>query len=401
MSVQPVILVVDDDMTSLTITEQELRKRYGRDYRVLARQSAAAALDELRRLKVEGQPVALILADQVMPEMSGPDFLGEARVIDPVAKRVMLVSWGDRSAPQAILTGCAVGQIEFFITKPWHTATDERFHSEVAGFLYEWARLQRPVYEAVRIVGERWAPRSHELRDLLGRNGVAYGFYDADSEEGREILRDAGLDEAPKLPVVVVFGGRVLVDPSNREVVGVARGAQPAVRRRVRPARRRRGAGRPRRRRLRLFRGPQHGGARARGARWAGRPEHHDPQLPRLPRRHLRRRADVPRLRAGVAVRGRVPVLQRGRLAAPRRRRAPRRARGRRVAPRRRRHPRHGRHATGAWRCRAWIRSVARVCSTGRSRPRRDRWSTWTCTSSAAATPPARPPSTSPSTLVT
>jgi thioredoxin reductase (NADPH) len=216
---QPVILIVDDDMTSLTITEQEMRKRYGRDYRVLARQSATAALDELRRLKAAGQPVALVLADQTMPEMPGADFLGEARAIDPVAKRVMLVSWGDRSAPQAILTGCAVGQIEFFITKPWHTATDERFHSEVAGFLYEWARLQRPVYEAVRIVGERWAPRSHELRDLLGRNGVAYGFYDADSEEGRDILRDAGVDdEAPELPVAVVFGGSVLTAPTNREV---------------------------------------------------------------------------------------------------------------------------------------------------------------------------------------
>jgi thioredoxin reductase (NADPH) len=218
VSGQPVILVVDDDMASLTITEQELRKRYGRDYRVLARQSATAALDELRRLKQAGQPVALVLADQVMPEMPGADFLGEARGIDPVAKRVMLVSWGDRSAPEAILTGCAVGQIEFFVTKPWHTAPDERFHREVAGFLYEWARLQRPVYEAVRLVGEPWAPRSHELRDLLGRNGVAYGFYDAGSYEGREILAEAGLDDAPTLPVAVVFGGRVLVDPSNREV---------------------------------------------------------------------------------------------------------------------------------------------------------------------------------------
>ena len=130
----------------------------------------------------------------------------------------MLVSWGDRSAPEAILTGCAVGQIEFFVNKPWHTAPDERFHREVAGFLYEWSRLQRPVYEAVRVVGEPWAARSHELRDLLGRNGVAYGFYDAASEEGREILEDAGLDEPPALPVAVVFGGRVLVDPSNREV---------------------------------------------------------------------------------------------------------------------------------------------------------------------------------------
>ena len=218
MTEQPVILVVDDDMSSLTITEQELRKRYGLDYRVLARQSAGAALDELRRLKAGGHPVALVLADQLMPEMPGTDFLGEARLIDPVAKRVMLVSWGDRSSPQAILDGCAVGQIEFFITKPWHTAPDERFHREIAGFLYEWARLQRPVYEAVRLVGERWARRSNELRDLLGRNGVAYGFYDADSEEGQTILREAGVDESPRLPVAVIFGGRILEDPSNREV---------------------------------------------------------------------------------------------------------------------------------------------------------------------------------------
>jgi thioredoxin reductase (NADPH) len=218
MAEQPVILVVDDDMVGLTITEQELRKRYGRDYRVLGRQSAAAALDELRRLKDAGQPVALILADQHMPEMAGTDFLGAARGIDPVAKRVMLVSWGDRSAPEAILTGCAVGQIEFFITKPWHTAPDERFHREVAGFLYEWSRLQRPVYEAVRVVGEPWAPRSHELRDVLGRNGVAFGFYDAATAEGREVLREAGLGDAPRLPVAIVFGGRVLEDPTNREV---------------------------------------------------------------------------------------------------------------------------------------------------------------------------------------
>jgi thioredoxin reductase (NADPH) len=218
MPEQPVILVVDDDIASLTITERELRKRYGQDYRVLARQSAAAALDELRRLKTSGHPVALVLADQHMPEMKGTDFLGEVRLVDPVAKRVMLVSWGDTSAPKAILDGCAVGQIEFFITKPWHSAPDERFHREVAGFLYEWARQQRPVYEAIRLVGERWAPRSHELRDLLGRNGVAFGFYDVESEEGQTVLRDAGIDGDPRLPVAVVFGGRVLQDPTNREV---------------------------------------------------------------------------------------------------------------------------------------------------------------------------------------
>ena len=219
MSDQPVILVVDDELTSLSITEQELRKRYGADYRVVARQSATAALDDLTRFKESGQPVALVLADQWMQDMTGAVFLGRVRVIDPVAKRVMLVSWGDYSAAQAILDGCAIGQIEFFVTKPWHTAPDERFHRQVSDFLYEWARVNRPVFEAVRLVGEKWAPRSHELRDLLGRNGIPYGFYAADSTEGQEILRDAGLSGADKLPVAVVFGGRVLVDPANRDMV--------------------------------------------------------------------------------------------------------------------------------------------------------------------------------------
>ena len=163
--------------------------------------------------------MALILADQVMPEMPGTDFLGEARSIDPVAKRVMLVSWGDRSAPQAILTGCAVGQIEFFITKPWHTAPDERFHREVAGFLYEWARLQRPVYEAVRLVGERWA-RALARAPRPARAATASrtaSTTPTPTRAGRSCGTPAST-RRPRLPVAVVFGGRVLEDPSNREV---------------------------------------------------------------------------------------------------------------------------------------------------------------------------------------
>lgn len=214
---QPVILLVDDESATLSITERELRKRYGADYLIVARKSATTALDDLDRFKQAGRPVALVLADQWMPEMTGVDFLGRARLVDPVAKRVMLVSWGDYSAVQAIMDGCAVGQIEFFVTKPWHTGSDERFHRQVTDFLYEWARVNRPVFEAVRLVGDKWAPRSHELRDVLGRNGIPYGFYTADSPEGAGILEEAGLSDG-RLPVAVGFGGRVLVDPTNREV---------------------------------------------------------------------------------------------------------------------------------------------------------------------------------------
>ena len=215
---KPVILAVDDELVSLAIVERELRKRYGADYRVVAKQSPQDALDELQHIAEGGGQTALVLADQWMPGMSGTDFLGAARLIDPQAKRVMLVSWGDASAGQAILEGCAVGQIQSFLAKPWHSSPDERFHHSVGEFLYSWAREHRPVFEAVRIIGEQWSRRSHELRDLLGRNGISYGFYAADSDEGRELLLESGLDSSAKLPVAIVFGGRVLMDPSHREL---------------------------------------------------------------------------------------------------------------------------------------------------------------------------------------
>jgi thioredoxin reductase (NADPH) len=129
----------------------------------------------------------------------------------------MLVNWGDASSPETIYHSCAYGLIERFMNKPWHTGTDERFHHEISEQLYQWSRANSPVFEAVKIVAERWSARAHELRDLLGRNGVPYGFYPADSPEGRELLAENGLT-TDRLPVAVVFGGKVLEDPSNREV---------------------------------------------------------------------------------------------------------------------------------------------------------------------------------------
>ncbi len=220
----PVILAVDDELASLDVLTRELRKRYAADYAVVSEQLPARALEELRTWQAEGRDVALVLADQWMPGMDGADLLGEARLIHPHAKRVMLVSWGDPSSPAMLLHSCAVGQIEYFIPKPWPTGPDEEFHSMVADFLKEWGRLNRPAFEAVKIVGEPWSPRSSELRDLLHRNGIPAGFYRADTPEGQTLLRDAGVDGS-RLPIAIVFGGRVLVDPSQREL-SIALGAR-------------------------------------------------------------------------------------------------------------------------------------------------------------------------------
>ena len=72
---KPTILAVDDDHVVLAAVERDLRRQYGKDYRILGADSGAAALDALRQLQLRNDPVALLLADQRMPQMTGVEFL--------------------------------------------------------------------------------------------------------------------------------------------------------------------------------------------------------------------------------------------------------------------------------------------------------------------------------------
>jgi thioredoxin reductase (NADPH) len=219
---RPVLLAVDDDPTALGVLRQELDKRYGVDYRVVCEANSEAGLRGLEQIRAAGGQVALVLADQWMPSMTGVEFLTHARGLHPTARRALLIDWGDRSTAEPILQAATFGHIDDWIDKPTQPA-DERFHQAIGGLLYEWARLHRPRFQAVRVVGEQWSARSHELRDLLSRNSIPFGFYSADSQEGQGLLGSAGATRA-QLPVVVMFDGRVLADPSNAalaEALGV------------------------------------------------------------------------------------------------------------------------------------------------------------------------------------
>ena len=213
---RPVMLAVDDSVADLRGISRELHKRYGEDYRVVCERPPEAALGRLQDLQEAGEDVALVLADQWMAGMSGPDFLTRVGEISTTAKRVLMVDWGDRAAVRPLQQAMALGRIDYYVTKPYGDH-DERFHRVISEFLYDWSKDRIPKFEEIRVVGEQWSPRSFELRDLLGRNGVLHTFHSSDSREGRELLARLGHEEAP-LPVVVLFDGQVLVDPTNSDI---------------------------------------------------------------------------------------------------------------------------------------------------------------------------------------
>jgi thioredoxin reductase (NADPH) len=214
---RPVLLVVEDNPDDPEMIARELRKRYGEDYRIACEGSTEAGLWRLRECEAAGDEVALVLADQWMGRMTGSEFLARVRHLYPGAKRALLVSQGDSTIREPLLRATALGEIDYYVVKPWHSP-DEAFHRLVTEFLHEWASVHRPGFVALRIVGERWSARSYEIRDLWSRSRVPLEFHVADSEEGRRLLDRWGVSPN-RLPVVIIFDQRALVDPSNAEMV--------------------------------------------------------------------------------------------------------------------------------------------------------------------------------------
>jgi thioredoxin reductase (NADPH) len=214
---EPVLLAVDDDPNTLGRIEHELRQRYGSYYHVACEGSPEAGMRTLQDLRAADKEVAVVLADQWMPGMTGVEFLTHTRPLYPGAKRALLFERGNRTTREPILQAMALGQIDYYVPKP-ERPPDEEFHRSIAQFLDEWTRDYRPASVAVRLVGEPWSARSHELRDVLSRSGIPHAFSSADSKEGRELL--ARVDKTlARLPVVIVFDRLVLVDPDNAEIV--------------------------------------------------------------------------------------------------------------------------------------------------------------------------------------
>jgi thioredoxin reductase (NADPH) len=210
---RPVVLLADGSQTRGRV-EAELCKRYGTDYRVVTAGSAQEALEALGKLRDGQRQVSLVLAGQRLRDATGTELLARVRQLDPAARRVLLISWGDQASMTAVVQGTVLGDLDAYVVRPG-TPPDEVFHRSVTEQLGEWARSNLPGIEVVRVVGEEWAARSHELRELLGRNGIPFSFYPADSPEGQRLL-EKGSGQA--LPTVVMFDGRVLADPSNAEV---------------------------------------------------------------------------------------------------------------------------------------------------------------------------------------
>jgi thioredoxin reductase (NADPH) len=218
---KPVLLAVDSDPDILAAIERDLRRRFAADYRIVTADTAEAAFAGLDI----GDQVAVAMAGQSsLSDTTGVDFLNACHQLHPTAKRLLLITYGDIAAGRAGVRAMALGLLDDSLNKPWGDPELE-LYTVVSELLSQRARAavaagSQPV--AVRVVAPQRSVRSHELRDLLTRNSVAHSFYDVAQAEGRQLLRQAGV--VGDQPILLLFDGRVLVDPPNEgiaEALGV------------------------------------------------------------------------------------------------------------------------------------------------------------------------------------
>src|SRR5919198_2275012 len=155
---RPAILAVDDEPAVLAAVARDLRRGFGDRYRILRAASGAEALDILSEVRRRGDQVAMLIADQRMPAMPGTEYLVQARMIVPDAKRLLLTAYADTEAAIAAINEVA---LDYYLLKPWDPPEEQLF-PVVEDLLATWEAGSAT--GGVRLVGHRFSRATHDLR---------------------------------------------------------------------------------------------------------------------------------------------------------------------------------------------------------------------------------------------
>ncbi|MGC1309279.1 MAG: FAD-dependent oxidoreductase [Phormidesmis sp.] len=209
---KPVILTVDDDPAVLQSISRDLRKQYGDRFRIVRADSGAAALEVTEQLKLRGDTVALFLADQRMPGMSGVEFLEQGSEVFPKAKRALLTAYADTNAAISAINDA---RLDYYLLKPWDPP-EEKLYPVLDDLIQDWQAGFKPEFKGVKVISDRWSPQSHDLRDFLSRNQIPYRWLDIESsEEAQKLVEYSDADKSSSnLPLVITGDGTKLVRPS-------------------------------------------------------------------------------------------------------------------------------------------------------------------------------------------
>jgi two-component system, cell cycle response regulator len=113
------ILCVDDEEGVLSALQQQLSARFGHECEIAVATSASDALELMDDLERDGEPVAVVIADQIMPGMQGVDFLEVVHERSPDTTKILLTG---QAGLDAVVAAINRAKLNHYIAKPWDEA---------------------------------------------------------------------------------------------------------------------------------------------------------------------------------------------------------------------------------------------------------------------------------------
>ncbi|MGF1479626.1 MAG: FAD-dependent oxidoreductase [Cyanophyceae cyanobacterium] len=211
---KPIIIVVDDDSEVLRTIVRDLRHKYGLLYRVLSSESAEKALEMLPQLKLRNQLVGLFLVDQRMPQITGVEFLEQAREFFPNAKRVLLTAYADTSVAIYAINKT---KIDYYLMKPWDPP-EVNLYPILNDLLEVWRLSYLSRHERIQVIGSRWLPTTHQIKDFLASYHVPYVWRDLEKDRDARQLMEQANQDFTQLPLILFPDGSQLAAPSTWEL---------------------------------------------------------------------------------------------------------------------------------------------------------------------------------------
>ncbi len=117
MATQPFILCVDDQKDVLdTLATQLENSAFGSEFQFEYSESGSELLEIMDELQNEGQQVAVVISDQIMPQMQGCELLSRVHERSPQTKKILLTG---ESRMEAVIQAINQAELYRFIAKPW------------------------------------------------------------------------------------------------------------------------------------------------------------------------------------------------------------------------------------------------------------------------------------------
>jgi len=185
---RPTVLVVDDEPQILASIHALLED----DFDVVVSTDAMEAVELLKNAQI-----AVILADQRMPNLTGGEFLSKAREICD-ATRILITGYVDIDA---LIRAVNDGQIHSYVPKPWEPANLKVTVLKAATYAKEVTQRKK----AAEIVAEQ--------QEALARSEAAY-------REQTKILRSVLDSMGDGVLVTDDSGKMVLLNPAAEQMVG-------------------------------------------------------------------------------------------------------------------------------------------------------------------------------------